>query len=128
MQYVLAAIAGIWMADGLSLLVAPRQVVMRMREVLDVSPALFRWEGLSVLLGLLLLAGGEGLRYQPLWVLSGVLMVLKGTLFTVGPERWRHRVLDWFLHREDVDYRFVGLGLCALALLLLHALGWLGTE
>lgn len=128
MKYILAAIAGIWMADGLSLLVAPRHVVTRMREVLEVSPTMFRWEGLSVLLGLLLLAGGEGLRYQPLWVLCGVVMMLKGMVFFVGPERWRHLALDWFLGREDVDHRFFGLGLCALALLLLHALGWLGTE
>jgi hypothetical protein len=27
-----------------------------------------------------------------------------------------------------VDYRFVGIGLCTLAALLLHALGWLGQE
>jgi len=28
----------------------------------------------------------------------------------------------------DLDYRFVGIGLCTLAALLLHALGWLGQE
>ncbi len=128
MNYVLAAIAGIWMADGLALLVAPRHVVTRMREVLGVSPAMLRWEGVGVLLGLLLLVGTEGLRYQPLWVLSGGLMVAKGLLFTVGPERWRHGILEWLLHRDDIDYRFFGLALCALALLLLNALGWLGTH
>lgn len=128
MTYLLAAIAGVWMADGLCLLVAPRQVAGRLREVLAVSPTMIRWEGLNILLGLLLVAGAEGLRYQPLWLMCGVVMVLKGTLLTVGPDRWRHVVLDWFLRREDVDYRFFGLGLCALALLLLHALGWLGPE
>lgn len=27
---------------------------------------------------------------------------------------------------EDIDYRIRGLGLCALAVLLLSALGWIG--
>jgi hypothetical protein len=27
-----------------------------------------------------------------------------------------------------VDYRFWGLGLCTLAVLLLHALGWIGNR
>jgi len=46
----------------------------------------------------------------------------------LGPTELRARLLEWCLSREDVDYRFWGLGLCALALLLLHALGWIGRE
>ena len=43
MTYVLAAIAGIWMADGVALLVAPRHVIVRVREVLALAPSLLRW-------------------------------------------------------------------------------------
>lgn len=128
MKYVLAAIAGIWMADGLALLVAPSQVIARMREVLALSPTMLRWEALASGLGVILLLGTEGIRYQPLWMIAGTVMVAKGLFLAVGPERWRHVLLQWCLHREEVDYRFWGLGLCALALLLLHALGWLGNQ
>lgn len=123
----MAAIAGIWMADGLSLLVAPRQVMARVREMLVLSPGLLRWEGVAAFLGILLLLGGGGLHYQPLWMVAGTAMIVKGLFLALGPGRIRKDVLEWCLQREDVDYRFWGLGLCTLALLLLHALGWLGT-
>ena len=127
MTYLLAAIAGIWAADGLALLLAPRHVVLRIKEIVLVAPRLLRWEGLAIGLGLLLLIGSYDLRYQPLWTITGLAMVVKGVFLAVGPERWRKPVLDWCLAREDVDYRFWGLGLCTLAILLLHALGWMGN-
>ena len=127
MKYALAAIAGIWMADGLALLVAPRHVIARVRDVLVLTPAMLRWEGVAVFLGVLLLLGTDGLHYQPLWLVTGAAMVGKGLFLAAGPEQWRKEVLEWCLKREDVDYRFWGLALCALAILLLHALGWLGS-
>jgi|ERR671919_872660 hypothetical protein len=126
MKYVLAAIAGIWMADGVALLVAPRQVMARVREVVDVSPAVLRWEAIVAPLGILLVMGAQGLHYAPLWTVAGMAMLMKGLFLAVGPERWRRKVIAWCLRRDEVDYRFWGLGLCTLALLLLHALGWLG--
>jgi len=128
MTYVLAAIAGIWMADGVALLVAPRQVMARVREVVDVSPAVLRWEAIAAPLGVLLVMGAQGLHYEPLWKVAGMAMLIKGLFLAVGPERWRRKVIGWCLRRDEVDYRFWGLGLCALALLLLHALGWLGQQ
>ncbi len=128
MKYVLAAIAGIWMADGLSLLVAPRHVITRMREVLAFSPSILKWEGIATCLGIVLVLGTHELQYQSLWVTAGAVMVLKGLFLALGPEPWRNRVLEWCLHREEVDYRFWGLGLCLLALLLLHALGWIPAK
>ena len=53
---------------------------------------------------------------------------LKGVFLAMGPEAWRSRLVEWCLNRDDVDYRFVGIGLCTLAALLLHALGWLGQD
>jgi uncharacterized protein YjeT (DUF2065 family) len=121
-------IAGIWMADGLALLVAPRQVMAHVREVLAVSPKVFSWEGMAVVLGVCLLAGTRGLHYEMLWATTGGAMVAKGVFLMMGPERWRQSVLDWCLRRDDVDYRFWGLGLCTLSVLLLHASGWIGAE
>jgi uncharacterized protein YjeT (DUF2065 family) len=89
MKYLLAAIAGIWMADGLALLVAPRQVIARVREVLALSSAMLRWEGVAVCLGIILLLGSGGLHYQLLWTVTGVAMVIKGLFLAVGPQRWR---------------------------------------
>lgn len=126
--YVLAAIAGIWMADGVALLVAPRHVMAHVRAALALAPSLLRWQGAAACLGVVLLLGTEGIHYQPLWMVTGSAMVLKGLFLAVGPEPWRHWLVDWCLQREDVDYRFWGLGLCALAALLLHALGWIGNR
>lgn len=128
MTYLLAAIAGVWMADGVALLLAPRHVITRLREVLALSPAVLRLEGVAAGLGILLLLGTEGLHYQPLWMVTGAAMVTKGVFLAVGPEQWKQWVVGWCLGREDVDYRFWGLGLCTLALLLLQALGWLGSN
>lgn len=127
MHYLLAALAGVWMADGVALLLAPRHVITQLREVLTLSPAMLRLEGVAAGLGLLLLLGTEGLRYHPLWLITGAAMVMKGLFLAVGPAPWKRLVVGWCLEREDVDYRFWGLGLCAMALLLLHALGWLGN-
>jgi hypothetical protein len=115
------------MADGLALLVAPEQVIARVRQTLSVAPSLLRWEAVAATLGVLLLVGAQGLRYQPLWALAGLGMIVKGLFLGWGPSRWRDPLVGWCLHREPVDYRFWGLGLCTLAVLLLHALGWLGN-
>jgi hypothetical protein len=128
MTYVLAAIAGVWMADGLALLVAPQPLIARVREALALSPSVMRWEALAATLGVLLLVGGPGLPYQPLWAVTGAAMIVKGVFLAWGPPRWREPVVQWCLQREPVDYRFWGLGLCTLAVLLLHALGWLGGD
>jgi uncharacterized protein YjeT (DUF2065 family) len=127
-RYLLAMIAGIWMADGIALLVAPRQVMAQVRDVLALSPKLLSWEALAAGLGICLLAGTRGLHYEILWVMTGAAMVLKGVFIMMGPRQWRQSVLDWCLRREDVDYRFWGLGLCTLSVLLLHASGWIGAE
>jgi hypothetical protein len=124
-RYVLAMIAGIWMADGLALLVAPRQVMAQVRDVLAVSPKLLSWEGLAVALGVSLFVGTRGLHYDVLWAVTSGAMVAKGMFLMTGPDRWRQSVLEWCLRRDDVDYRFWG---CALSVLLLHASGWIGAE
>jgi hypothetical protein len=50
-------------------------------------------------------------------------MGIKSSLLAWGPAPWRESLLNWCFSREAIDYRFIGLGLCALAVLLLHALG-----
>jgi uncharacterized protein YjeT (DUF2065 family) len=127
-DYALAAIAGIWLADGLSLLLVPRFMVERLREVIRQQPTIWTWQWLSVVAGAVLLFEAIPLRYQPLWILTALAMLIKGLFLALGPEAWRSRLVEWCLNREDVDYRFVGIGLCTLAALLLHALGWVGQE
>lgn len=74
----------------------------------------------------MLLISASDLAYHGLWIAVGLLMIAGGGVFWFAPARWRHTLLDWCLDREDLDYRFWGLGQCALALLLLHAIGWIG--
>ena len=77
-RYILAAIAGIWMADGLALLTAPLLVIRRLQESLEQSPNLLRWEAIGIGLGTLLILWSAQLPYQPLWWISGGAMVIKG--------------------------------------------------
>jgi len=127
-EYALAAIAGMWLADGVSLLIAPRFVITRIRAVVDAHMALWPWQLLSAVMGTVLGIAGLDLRHQPLWMLCAGGMILKGLFLAFGPALWRERALAWSLSREDVDYRFWGLGLCTLAALLLQDLGWIGEE
>jgi len=127
-DYALAAIAGIWLADSLSLLLVPLFMVERLREVIRQQPTIWTWQWLSVVAGAVLLFAALPLRYQPLWILTALAILIKGVFLAMGPEVWRSRLVEWCLNRDDVDYRFVGIGLCTLAALLLHALGWLGQD
>ncbi len=124
-RYILAAIAGIWMADGLALLSAPLLVIRRLQESLEAAPNLLRWQAIGIGLGLMLLLWSTPLPYQPLWWMTGGAMVIKSCFLTWGPTAWRTPLLSWCFTREAVDYRFFGLWLCTLAVLLLHALGLL---
>lgn len=124
-RYLLAAIAGIWMADGLALLSAPLLVIRRLQDQLADNPQILRWQAVGVVLGFMLLLWSAPLPYQPLWWVTGSAMVLKGGFLTWGPAAWRTPLLSWCFAREAVDYRFFGLWLCTLAVLLLHALGLL---
>lgn len=127
-EYGLAMIAGMWLADGVMLLVAPRFIIDTVRTAIQINSALWRWQLIAVVAGVILLWAGLELRYQPLWACAAGGMVLKGLFLACAPATWRERVVAWSLGREDVDYRFWGLGLCTLAVLLLHALGWIGHE
>jgi hypothetical protein len=123
--YILAAIAGLWMADGLALLSAPLLVMRRLQDSLEQSPHLLRWQGIGIAIGIILLLWSTPLPYQPLWWLTGGAMVIKSGFLLWGPPDWRMPLLRWCFSREAVDYRFFSLWLCTLAVLLLHALGLL---
>lgn len=124
-DYALATIAGIWFTDGLLLLVIPRFIITHLRQTITESPTILRWEWLAVVGGGVVLFAGQNLDFQPLWTITAGIMIAKGFFLSMGPSKWRSRVLDWCLSWEDVDYRFWGLGLCTLAALLFRALGWI---
>ncbi|MYA27866.1 MAG: hypothetical protein F4090_01665 [Nitrospira sp. SB0672_bin_25] len=125
MSYLLMAIAGLWMADGLALLVAPLSIVGKVRQALSTSPSLLKWSGLTLVGGMILLLQASELTYQVLWMVTGFAMVAKGGFFLLSSDETRESVLQWCLSREAVDYRIWGLGLCTLSVLLIHACGWL---
>ena len=115
------------MADGLALLVAPDRMIGTLKQALSISPGLLKWGVVAGALGMMLLLGGQGLAYQPLWGIVAVMMIGKGLFLFTAPEAWRQTAIQWCLDREVVDYRFWGLGLCTLSMLMLDALGWLGN-
>jgi len=122
MPYLLFIIAGLWMADGLVLLLAPDRMMTLLRQTVKVAPSLLKWGGVAAVLGMALIVGTNELSYHLFWVLIGVAMIGKGIFLLWAPEEWQRSVIGWCLGREPIDYRFWGLGLCALSLLLLNAL------
>ncbi len=121
---VLFFIAGLWMADGIALIVAPERMIATLRQSLIVAPGFLKLGGVAGLLGLVLLVATKDVAYQPLWVVVGLSMVVKGIFLYAGPDLWRLRMVKWCLEREPVDYRLWGLGLCTLSILLLDAMNW----
>ena len=113
------------MADGVLLLVAPGRMIGMLKQALAISPGLHKWSVVAWVLGILLLFGAAGLPYQPLWGIVALAMIGKGLFLTMAPDTWREGVIKWCLERDVVDYRFWGLGMCALSILLLDASGWL---
>jgi uncharacterized protein YjeT (DUF2065 family) len=125
---VLGALVFIWLADGFALLIAPRGVVEHVREMIAKDPSIFRWGIFGVAAGTALSILSFDLFLHPIWIDVGIIMILKGCGLWLAPDRIRGPVVAWCLSREDVDYRFVGLALCGLAVLLLRALGWIGAS
>jgi hypothetical protein len=121
---VLFFIAGLWLADGIALIVAPERMIATLRQSLIVAPGFLKWGGLAGLLGLVLLVGTQDIAYQPLWIVVGLSMVAKGIFLYAGSDLWRLRIVKWCLEREPVDYRMWGLGLVTLSILLLDAMNW----
>ncbi len=119
-------IAGMWLADGVSLLVAPRLVIDHMHTAIQINTALWPWQLFTVVAGIVLFVARIGLRYQPLWICAAGGMLCKEFFLAFAPAQRRKRLVAWSLAREDVDYRFCGLDLCTLAVLFLHAVGWFG--
>jgi hypothetical protein len=105
-DYALATLAGIWLADGMALLVTPRYIITQVRELLQQSPAILRWELLAIIGGSFLLFAEQGLPYQSLWMVTAGGMIAKGAFLSIGTHPWRGPVIDWCVGREDVDYRF----------------------
>jgi hypothetical protein len=127
-NYALAALAWIWPDEGIALLVAPRYIIMQVRELLPQSAAILRWELITILGGVFLFFAAPELPYQWLWMVTAGGMIAKGGFLSIGRPYWRGPLIAWCVSREDVDYRFWGLGLCALAVLLLYELGWVGRS
>lgn len=100
----------------------------QIRQALVASPLLRRWSGLTLVAGMILLLEASDLTYQGLWMFIGVAMVVKGGFLLLSNEDTCRSVLQWCLSREAVDYRFWGLGLCALSMLLIQALGGFGAQ
>jgi hypothetical protein len=123
MSYLLMGIAGLWMADGIALLIAPLQMIALLKETLIASPSLIRWSMLSAIFGVILLLQVGELPYHPLWLFTGMAMIAKGLFFQLASNDHRRLVIKWGLTREAVDYRFWGLALCTLSMLLLDSVG-----
>lgn len=128
LDILLIALMAVWLLDGIALLANPQGVVHAVRELLARRGGAPRWWALSSMLGIALFLLPSSVPYRALWLVVGSSMVIKGLFLAFAPARWRDSFLAWCLSREDVDYRFWGLGLCALAIVLWHSLGVLSDD
>lgn len=112
----------VWLFDGLALLVAPRQVISVLRDVITQYGGVRRGWAVTSALGIALLWLPASFSFQPLWLAVACAMLAKGLFIGLAPARWRDPLVAWSLSREAIDYRFWGLGLCTLALLLWQGL------
>jgi len=64
----------------------------------------------------MVLDGDGGIRDHP------------GAFLSIETHSCRGPVIDWCGGRAGVDYRFRGLGLSTLAILLLYTLGWISRS
>lgn len=103
-------------------------MIGQIRQALVASPLMRRCSGLTLVAGMILLLEASDLTYQGLWMFIGVAMVVKGGFLLLSNEDTCRSALQWCLSREAVDYRFWGLGLCALSMLLIQALGGFGAQ
>jgi hypothetical protein len=76
-DYVLAALGGVWLADGMALLVAPRYIITQVRNLVHQSPAVLRWEFLTIIGGVFLFFGAPEFPYQSLWMVTAGGMIAK---------------------------------------------------
>jgi hypothetical protein len=86
-DYALAALAGIWLTDGIALLVAPRYIITQACELLRQFPTIGRWEFLAIIAGVFLFFAAQDLPYQWLWQVAAGGMVAKGTFLSIGLPR-----------------------------------------
>lgn len=125
---LLGILATVWVLDGLALLANPRGLITLLGDLVERHGHRRRWWAVTSGLGLPLLWLPTTFPYRPLWFAVACLMVAKGLFLGLAPERWHRPLLAWCLSREDVDYRFWGLGLCALGIVLWHSLGTMHVE
>lgn len=103
-------------------------MIGQIRQTLVASPLPRRWSGLTLVAGMILLLDASDLTSQGLWMVIGVAMAVKGGFLLLSNEGTCRSALQWCVSREAVDDRFWGLGLCALSMLLIHALGGFGAQ
>lgn len=96
-EYALAMIAGVWLADGVALLVAPRFVIDHVRMAIQINTALWPWQLFAIVAGVVLLWAGRELQYQPLWICAAGGMLSKGVFLAFAPAQMREKLMAWSL-------------------------------
>ena len=94
-DYALAALAGVWLADGIALLVAPRYIITQVLELLQQPLAILRWELVTIIGGVFLFFAAQELPFQWLWMVTAGGMIAKGAFLSIRPHSSCGPVIDW---------------------------------
>ena len=96
----MAALAGVWLADGIALLVAPHYIITPVHNLLQQSPAILRWELVAIIGGVFLFFSAQELPYQWLWMMTAGGMNAKGAFLSIETHSWRGPVIVWCIGRR----------------------------
>lgn len=119
-----AAIALVWMAGGLAMIVSSGWWRERVERALTDPLGRLLLAQAAIFAGLLLLLGTASLRGAWLWMGLGVLAVVKGMVILGTGDGFRARVTAWWRTFPLWAHRLAGLALFVLAtLLMIDALG-----
>ena len=105
MSSLLMVIAGLWMADGLALLVVPLRMIALLEESLVAYPSLVNWSLLSSVLGAVLILQVEELPYHLFWLVIGLLMITKGFFWGLLRLRRPQRTFLGIQNARSLQYR-----------------------
>jgi uncharacterized protein YjeT (DUF2065 family) len=119
---VFTFIGVVWFSLGMGLIIVQAWTVEILERLVSDDFRLFVVIQIEMVVSLALLIGTAGFAFRPLWIVVGLVGLLKGLFFTWAPIGKREALLDWFFKRPFWEYRLCGAVLVAVATVLAYGI------
>jgi uncharacterized protein YjeT (DUF2065 family) len=119
---VFTFIGVVWFSLGMGLIIVQAWTVEILERLVSDDFRLFVVIQIEMVVSLALLIGTAGFALRPLWIVVGLVGLLKGLFFTWAPIGKREALLDWFFKRPFWEYRLCGAVLVAVATVLAYGI------